>query len=145
MAYSAQSDVQTAVGGPDNLRSLADLDKDGVADAGVVDAAIAEADAFINTYASKRYAVPFASVPTTIKTLSARIAARCLRRNKPGATLVQDLEDEKNDRLWLTQLANGTVTPGVEPQPPKSEIVNDQVGPRDSAKLNSRERSKGFW
>jgi phage gp36-like protein len=144
MAYSAQSDVQNAVGGLANLTSLCDYDGDGVADAGVVNAAIAEADGLINSYIGKRFAVPIATVPATITTLSARIAARVLRRNRM-VTMPDDADADKADRKWLEQLAAGEVLPGAEPLPPKSEIVTDKTGPRDSSKINSRERSKGFW
>jgi phage gp36-like protein len=144
VAYSVSADVQIAVGGAAKLLALVDHDANGVADTGVVDAAISEADALINSYASKRFAVPFATTPPTIKALSARITARILRRNRT-MVLASDVEDEKTDRKWLEQLAAGGVLPGVEPLPSKGSIVTDKAGERDSVKNVSRDKMKGFW
>lgn len=144
MAYSTQADVQNAVGGAANLRSLTDFASAGAVDAAVVAAAIAEADALIDSYASKRFAVPIAAPPTAIKTLSARIAARFLRRNR-AMGLVQDIEEEKSDRKWLEALAMGGVLPGAEPLPAQGSIVTDTAGPRDTTKNVSRDRLKGWW
>lgn len=144
MAYSVTADVQNAVGGAANLAALADHDGDGVADAAVVAAAIAEADALINSYASKRFAVPFTTTPSTVNALSARLAARILRRNRQ-MVLASDVEDEKTDRGWLTALASGGVLPGVEPIPMQGSIVTDKAGDRDPLKIVSREKTRGFW
>lgn len=144
MAYSATSGVEIAVGGAARLLALADLDANGVADAGVVDAAISEADSIIDSYASKRFLVPFAAPTVAIATLSARMAARILRRNRQ-MTLAADVEEEKRDREWLAHLASGLVLPGVDPLPAKGSIVVDKVGERDSSRDVSRERTKGLW
>lgn len=144
MAYATAADVQLAVGGSDNLVALADTDANGTSDAGLLDAAIAEGDALINSYAAMRYAVPFAMPSTAITALSARIAGRILRRNR-GMVMEADVEAEKMDRAWLEDLAAGKVTPGVAPTPTKSELVTDKVGERDSTKAVSRAALKGFW
>jgi phage gp36-like protein len=144
MAYSAQADVQIAAGGADRLVALADTDGNGAIDAGVVDAAIAEADTLINTFASKRFSVPFSPTPPAIAALSARMAVRILRRNR-NTTIAADVEIDKIDREWLSQLASGAVLPGVEPLPAKGSIVTDTAQPRDTTKNVSRERTKGFW
>lgn len=144
MPYASDADVERAVGGAANLVALADYDADGAADASVLAAAVAEADALIDTYASKRFAVPFVPAPPAIVALSARLAARVLRRNR-GTTLAADVEAEKTDERWLTALSKGEVLPGVEPLPASGEIVVDSSGPRESTKAVSRERMKGFW
>lgn len=144
MAYSTQADVQNAVGGAANLRSLTDFASAGAIDPAVVTAAIVEADALINSYASKRFAVPFAAPTPAIAALSARIAARFLRRNR-AMGLVQDIEEEKSDRKWLEALAGGGVLPGVEPLPAQGSIVTDTAQPRDVVKNVSRDRLKGWW
>ncbi len=149
MPYSVHADVERAAGGNANLVALADFDGDTTADAGVVDSAIAEADALINSYASKRFRVPYATTPSTINLLSARMAVRILRRNR-GMTLAQDVEDEKNDRKWLEDLAAGKVLPGTDPLPEHSSIVVDKAvsddnGVRENTRDVSRERLKGFW
>jgi len=145
VAYCTSSDVERCVGGAAKLVQLTDFDANGAADTGVVDAAIAEADALIDSFAHKRFDVPFAApAPNTITALSARHAARVLRRNRllPLAT---DADAEERDVGWLTKLSKGEVLPGIDPIPGKSEIVTDVAGERDTTKVVSRERMKGFW
>lgn len=142
MPYSTEADVRIAVGGPAKLLALTDLDHDGVADAGVLDAAIAEADALITSYAKKRWEP--SSVPLTVKALSARIAARRLRRNVPGMVSADDALDEVTDRKWLEALARGDVT-AIDEGAAKGSLVVDKAAPRDSIKNTSRERLKGQW
>lgn len=144
LPYCAQADVEHCVGGAARLVQLLDRDGDGSADAGVLDAAIAEADALINSYASKKFEVPFATTPITIKTLSARMTARILHRGR-AMELKEDVGAEDRDRKWLEDLARGSVLPGVEPIPAKGEIVTDTAGTRDTSKNVSRDRLKGFW
>ena len=145
MAYCTSADVQIAVGGAAKLAAVSDQANGGVIDAAVVAAAIAEADALINSYASKRFAVPIAPAPPTFVALSARYSARILRRNR-SMQLVADLEEEKADRAWLEDLAAGKVLPGVEPLPAKGSIVVDQVGDRESVRTTTREKTKGgLW
>ena len=144
MAYSTLADVQIAVGGAARLVALADFDKDGVADAGVVDAAIAEADGEINSYAKAHFAIPIVPTPNNFAKRSARMAARYLRRDR-GMLTTQDVEDEKADREWLRDLAGGKVHPDVTPTPTQSSLVVDKAAPRDSSKNVSREKTKGYW
>lgn len=141
MPYSTAAEVEVACGGPAGRLQLCDLNNDGVEDAGVIDAAILEADTLIESYAKKRWEP--GSIPTTINKLSARMAARILRRNR-RATIPQDVVDEKNDREWLDALATGKVT-AVDAGATKSALVVDKAGERDPVKLVSRERTKGFW
>lgn len=144
MAYATTSDVQSAVGGEANLIALTDPENTGVVDDVLVADAIVEADALINTYASKRYAVPFATASVAIRKLAARMAGRILRRDR-GQVLMSDVTDEEIDRKWLEALAAGKVTPGTEPIEQQSALVVDKVGPRESTKNVSREKTKGFW
>jgi phage gp36-like protein len=145
MAYCVQADVERRVGGAAKLVQLTAAPGGTVADAAVVTAAIAEADTMIDSYAHKRFAVPFAApIPSRIVTLSARIAARALRqwRQMPLPT---DVDDEKVDIDWLKGLAKGEVDPGVEPSSTPSSMVTDTAEERESTKEVSRESMKGFW
>jgi len=150
MAYSTQSDVQAAAGGSANLVALADLDGTFPGDAGAsvattTAAAIRTADGVINSYVGHRYAVPLATVPDTIRDLSASWAVRVLRKNRySGAPLTDDQEQEKIDREWLEGVADGTISLGIEPTPEKASIVIDKAAPRDSSLETSRERLRGF-
>lgn len=145
MPYSTTAQVEIAVGGAAKLVQLADFDGDRSADAGVVTAAIAEADALINSYAGKRYAVATLATGIEIGPLSARIAGRILRRNRQQQ-LVADLEEEKFDRQWLADLRDGKVTLSTDNgTPAAAEMVVDKAELRESTKSVSRERLKGYW
>ncbi len=142
MAYTTQAAIESAIGVGD-LEALSLVD--GATASAVVAFAIAEADAVIDSYAHKRYAVPFATVPATVAALSARMAVRILRRDR-RMVLTQDAIDEATDRKWLEHLAKGLVSVGVEPSPDASELVVDKAGERSpTLKAVSRDRLKGFW
>ncbi len=143
MASTTRAAVEIAVGGPAKLVQLSDLNNDTAEDAGVVDAAIVEAGSLIDSYAGKRYAVPFATTSPTIAALATRIAARILRRNK-NMPLTRDAEESETDRLWLVDLARGLVTPGVEPQPEKSSLEVDAAYERDTGRAISRKKFDGY-
>lgn len=144
MAYCTEADLTLAVGGAARLKQLVDRDGNNANDAGVVDAAIAAADALIDSYANKRFAVPFNPVPPAIKELSKRLARYQLRDER--ATLSQaDIETHKADVEWLEALAEGKVSPGVEPQPTKSSLMRDSASERPSTKEVGRSQLKGYW
>lgn len=145
MPYSVQADVERRVGGNVKLVQLTAAPGGVVLDVNVLNAAIADADNLIDSYAHKRHKTPFAApVPARIVTLSARIAARTLRQWKL-MVLATDVDDEKVDIGWLEDLRDGKVDPGVEPSPEKSSLVTDKAGERDSTKNVSRESLKGLW
>lgn len=146
MAYSTQSDVQTAIGGSVRLREFSDLENTGSIDAAVVARAIAEADGIINSYIGHRFAVPLAVVPATVSTLSARWASRILRMNRyQGQIDPSAVDQEKLDHKWLEGVAEGLYSLGVEPTPPKASIVIDKAAPRAGTALVSRQRTRGMW
>ena len=58
--YASQSDIENRLD-PKHLAELADDDGDGLTDADVVNDAVADADAVIDTYLQSRYTVPVAS------------------------------------------------------------------------------------
>lgn len=149
MAYCTQSDVQTEVGGSRTLVELADLEDAGAgsgpAVAAGVTSAIAEADGYINSYLRQRFSVPLAAVAPEIAGLSAKWAARVLRRRRyKSQPLVEDQEAEKIDRAWLQLVSDGEIQLSVEPTTAASDIVIDKAAARDSALDVSRERLKGF-
>jgi phage gp36-like protein len=146
MAYSTLAQVQTAVGGPDRLRELSDLSNVNLLDATVVAAAIAEADAEIDSYIGHRFAVPLSVAPPIVALKSAAWAARILRRNRyNGQPLQDDLDREATDREWLRGVADGTISLGIEPSPAGASMVIDRAGLRDPTLDVSRQRTKGFW
>lgn len=143
MAYSVEADVRNAAGGANTLKQLLDRNADGTADTGVLDAAIEEADALIDSYASKRFAVPFETPSTQVVKLSARLAVFFLRRGRSVLTAA-DMAAYESDEKWLIALAAGDVLPGVEPIPTKGQIVRDRATARPTSKDVSRDKLKGF-
>lgn len=84
MAYLTQAELEDRIGS-DVVLQLADRDRDGVADAASIAAAIADADAEINSYLYPLYALPLAIVPDTVKRLSSMIARYNLWRRNVAA------------------------------------------------------------
>lgn len=141
MPFSLQADVEVAAGGAIKLAQLADHNGDGVLDAAVLTAAIAEADAEIVMWTRKRWDQN--SIPLTVKAASARMTVRILRRNR-GMVMAADIEQEKFDRELLQAIATGKAT-AVDDNAAKSTLVVDKAEPRDTTKNVGREKLKGFW
>lgn len=145
MAYSTTTDVQHAAGGAAMLLALSDYDGDGVQDAAVIAAAIAAADAVIDSYANKRYLVPFAvPVPPAIVALSARLAVYHMRTQRQTA-IPGDIDQHELDITWLEGLRDGKNVAGTDPGPTKSSLQVDAAGERVSTATVSREKLKGYW
>lgn len=119
MAYSTQSDLE-AVYGADQLKRYADFDEDGLVDSAVLDEAIETADAVINSYLQRRYAVPLSPVPEVVKQQSLTIAYYYLQQRR-GA-ISEDTRNAYRDAIaWCKDVARGDVLLGVEPEPEESE------------------------
>ena len=153
MAYSTQVDVEDAAGGAKRLVELADWDRDGMADVDRIAAAITKADALIDSYASKRFHVPF-NPPTTIITEHSATLAKIILARRRGQ-LTQDEHDEwesiagtdEKKPGWLLLFSRGVVTPGGDPLPiahgtMQTDVVETHMpGDRDAA----RDKLVGFW
>ncbi|MCX7017107.1 MAG: DUF1320 family protein [Candidatus Sumerlaeota bacterium] len=75
MSYATLDDLEKRIA-PQTLVELADDDGDGAADAEVVAAALADADAAIDSYLSARYATPLASARPTARAEAKRRPSR---------------------------------------------------------------------
>lgn len=145
MAYCTQSDVEMAAGGAERLLALSDWENLGAIGAANVTSAIAKADAWINTFVHKRYAVDIpAPVPPAIVDLSASEAVFRLKRMR-GMVDEDDLAERDERRKLLDDFATGRNTLGVSPMPLKSELVVDNQSARPTDKQVSRLNTKGFW
>lgn len=140
MAYSTKADLEGVIGAND-VAALSTVDG-APSDAAIV-AAIAEADALIDSYAIKRDDVPYDPAPATIKNLSVRMAIRFLRRDR-RMTITQDITDDEADRKWLEALAKGLVSagPNIGGEP---ELAVDKYGTRENFRDVTRNKLKGFW
>lgn len=149
MSYSVQLDVQNALGGAERLVEAFDWDRDGTPDATVIADCIAEADAKIDSYASKVFSVPFSPVPDVIRLTSARLAVLNGARRRGMMTHDQQLELEEliGPEGWLVRLAKGIVTPGGDPLPPGHTTMQPDFA--DTRLPEDREASRrklgGFW
>lgn len=149
MPYSTQADVERVAGGADELIELTDQDGDGVLDTAVLNDAIAAADSWIDSYAQRRYEVPFATVPDVIRRYSAQEAVYRLRQDRNNLT---DRDDERHEELrdWLDQLSRGDVSVGVDPEPGPSDAHVAEESDREvevaaePGKI-SRTSLEGFW
>ncbi len=140
MAYSVQADLERAAGGSERLKALTDIEGSGQLNTAVMDEAIAEADSWINTYARRRYSVPFDPVPDSIKRLS---AAEAVYRLKAKRSAVDELDQAQHEERiqWLEGLVKGLVDPGVEPPPTRSSAV----GPKTIERTSDDSGSRADW
>lgn len=144
MAYCTKADLEGTIG-VDDVESLSTVS--GVQSDAAIEAAIAEAEARIDSYAHKRDAVPYSPVPSTIRNLAIQMAIRNLRRDRRMST-TQDALDEERDQKWLEALAKGLVSAGPS-TPADANLAVDKYGRREDVSPNlktaTRDRLKGFW
>ena len=65
MSYAAQADLELRYGAAE-LLAIADRDGDGIVDAGVVAAAVADAEQLADSYLAPRYATPLLAAPAPL-------------------------------------------------------------------------------
>jgi len=142
--YVSREDIVNAVGGQERLTQLTDYDRDGTEDSGVVDDAIFDAEALIDSYARKVFSTPFvAPLPPIIVTMAKKLSVYNLRERRDVITDAH--REEQEDRIkWLEHLASGKVDPGIAPAPKGSGHNRSTSTSRPSAKRVSRESLKGF-
>lgn len=118
MGYIARTDI-IARYGEDLLLVLADRDGDGEEDEGVVDQALADADAEIDGYLAKRYTLPLPDVPPLLTRLAVDLAVYHLCNSD---TLVTEQRRQRYEDAvaLLRRLSSGEVTLGQDPEPPAS-------------------------
>ena len=137
--YSSLADLEKRLD-PRHLVAMADDDNDGVADGEVINQAIADADAEINSYVRSRYRVPFAPVPQIVQTLSAILAINNLfarrretaspehqRRYEQAIALLQGIAQSRLDL--------GDASEALEHDLPSSTTLNtDRLFKKDTLK-----------
>lgn len=115
MAYCIQADVQEQLD-EERLIQLTDDEGAGVVNADRVDRAIADADAEIDSYLSKRYTVPLSPVPVLVRMLSVDLAVWNLYSRKGVEDPVRKERYQARVKL-LQALGEGKATLGVDPEP----------------------------
>lgn len=140
MPYATSAQIQVAAGGAAKLVEIFDWDKDGVADAAVIADLQAKVDAWIDSFAGKRFAVPMASPSIALQQLSAE---EVVYRGKRGLVSEYDTDQHKERLSWLEAVAAGKVVPCDPPPAPASTVRSAWVA-RDTDDV-SREKLKGAW
>lgn len=133
MAYCTQTDVQNAAGGAERLRALVDWDGDTAVDAEPIAQAIADADAWINSYVARKRAVPLSPAPDIVRLTSAREAVYLLKQARGMAVTEDDKTNHEERERWLEGVAAGKISLGVDPSPAPSTANAAEYGERESS------------
>lgn len=103
MSYASQDDLITRFG-EDEILSLSDHSGSGAIDDDVVAGALADADATINSYVGRRYALPLTSVPDRLVRIACDLTRRYLYAARPTDEV---LAIEKRALAWLRDISTG--------------------------------------
>lgn len=141
MPYTTNMDLENAAGGAAFFLQHTDWDADGVADATVIASAQIAADAFIDSYLSRRFRTPLAPAPPSIVAAAAAQTIYELKVRR-GKVTKSDSDAYEARVEWLEAVAEGRVRP-EEPLPPPSTAVRSQRS--ESMRAVAREKMKGFW
>ncbi|MDO9633077.1 MAG: DUF1320 domain-containing protein [Humidesulfovibrio sp.] len=114
--YATAQELETRLGGEEALVILADRDGDGVADADLVERALTDATAEIDSHLGGRYALPLPTVPAVLVRLACDIAVYRIT-GEYGAGLTEERRLRYEDAVaWLKRAASGGVALGLPPQ-----------------------------
>jgi phage gp36-like protein len=130
--YSAQADILLQISDVELAQLTSD---DGVAiDGDVVDKAITDADADIDSYLGKVYSVPLSTTPAKVNQLSVTIALYKLHSRRAAVLggVSEVIRTNYEDAIrFLEQAAAGKVTIGIDPPPPKSSTTGGKFNADD--------------
>lgn len=121
MSYASLADLIERAGEEEVLQ-VADRDNDGVADPGVIEAALIHADNIANGFLAVRYTLPLTTVPDLLRTWCVSIARYQLHRDGAPDYVVRD---HKDAQAALRDLVRGTVDLPItvdEPTPAPSDV-----------------------
>jgi phage gp36-like protein len=139
--YCTQLDVERRID-PVHLAELADDNSDGVTDSEIIQAAITDADATIDTYLSNRYQTPLANPPALVRKLSIDLAIAALfNRRREGASPTQETRAKLALEL-LSEIAHGEVVLPTLDNTAVKKTVNSTT--LDQQKQFSKHRLAGF-
>ncbi|MHC1700289.1 MAG: gp436 family protein [Humidesulfovibrio sp.] len=114
--YATAQELETRLGGGEALVILADRDGDGVADAELVERALTDATAEIDSYLAARYTLPLPTVPAVLVRLACDMAVYRIT-SEYGAGLTEERRQRYEDAVaWLRRAGSGDVSLGLPPQ-----------------------------
>lgn len=105
MAYATAAEIALRFGAMESLQ-LSDRDRDGVADAGVIDTAGTEADSVVDSIIGVRYLTPVIPAPAVLVGAACDIARYRLHDDKAPQRVV---DGYKQALALLAQIASGEV------------------------------------
>ncbi len=141
MAYCALADI-TATIPEQTVTNLTDDSGTGEADQGKVTAAIADADAEIDSYCAARYTVPFSPVPAVIRKCSVDVSVYNLYSRCAESIPDSRKERYKNAIELLKNIAKGVVTLGEVPSPATNPESAGRPEITSSTRLFTRDTMK---
>jgi len=103
MAYITQADLETRYG-VDEIVKLSDRNRDSIADADVINAAIIDAEAVIDSYLAGGYDLPLNPTPSIIIRLACSIARYHLYDDNPAEKVKEEYDAAK---LALEKISSG--------------------------------------
>lgn len=112
----------------------------GAVDTDLIDLAIADADALIDSYLKGRYALPLSGTPPVVGDLSRRISIYNAHANVAGDKITRDYEQALKQ---LKDIASGVITLDVAGVEPASSGGN-QVISNDQERLITAASMKGY-
>lgn len=105
MSYATQTHLEDAFGSAE-IKQIADRDLSGTADPAFIAAALARADAVIDSYLAGRYAIPITPAPSVIVAVACDLA-RYYLYDDAAPERVQKAHDDAI--AWLKSCAKGDV------------------------------------
>lgn len=126
--YASKQDMITGYGEREIIQ-LTDhvMPPAGVVDDAVLSQALSDASALIDSYVSRRYDLPLASVPVVVKRTCMTLARYTLFRGRHTDQVRKDYEDALE---YLKQISSGTAVldvGGSEPQSAPAQVVADSA------------------
>ena len=136
MAYCTETDIKRQIDW-DTVVQLTDDNDSGVIDTDILDRAIADADAEIDSYCGTKYDVPFSTVPVMIRKMSVDIAIYNLYARRRGAP--EDRKERYDDAIsFLKDISKGIASLGGD-----GPSADDDSGPEATTVKSDRVFSRG--
>lgn len=137
MAYSTIKDIKDAIE-PERLAQWTDDEAGVQINDARVDRAIADADSIIDSYCSRRYDVPFTTVPNVVRRASVVVAIKYLASRRGFALTDEQQKAYEEIIAWLRDVSRGlanidaTTQPTASTQSQGSYTADDRDFTKDS-------------
>ena len=143
MAYSTIDDIRALLP-EDELLRLTDDEGLGSVDTARVDAAIARADADIDSYCAARYSVPVSPVPQLLRNISVDLAVYDLYSRTVISMPEARGRRHHDARRHLEGIAKGQATLGTQVPPPGATGSGAETNKPTDTNVFSRDKLGGF-